>query len=408
MKRFSIILLTGASILLAVWTPVGPGGGNVYSGGLSNTSPAVIYFAPYNSSTRLVKSTDEGTSWTVTTGVISGYIYDLLVHPYDPNTVYALSGYSIYKSTDGGSSWSRLNTPGVSYFFYQMRFNPQNPNVIYCAGYYYGASPYKQVLARSDDGGNSWSAFLFDTATTNACGYSLAIDPVDTATVYVGGFRGSLTTTIHRSSDRGENWEELPLRVAGYYPPAIYINPVNPDMIFVTPYASGIYRSTDRGQTWTRLATITSIYRLTGPRDNPAVLYASAGTNVYRSQDTGRTWTVINRGLVGTPNYCLMTSPNSTPTVYVGTKTGLFCSHNYGDTWENLIDDIYLSQINVVALGSDQATVYVECLDNGLYKSTDNGSTWHRCTDFLSCGDINSIAVDPRDPLTVWALEGLG
>ncbi|MEO0053166.1 MAG: YCF48-related protein [candidate division WOR-3 bacterium] len=407
MKRLLVIVSVCFSLLLALWTPVGPGGGNVYSGDISNTSPAVIYFAPYNSSTRLVKSTDEGITWVQTAGVLSGYVSDLLVHPANPNIVYACLGSSIYRTTDGGASWTRLNTPGSNYFR-EMAFNPRNPNVIYAAGYYYGASPYKQVLVRSDDGGNTWSAFYFDTTTANAYGYSLAIDPVDTATVYVGGYRASGLTTLHRSSDRGQTWEELPFGISGYYPYTIYISPANPNLIFVAPYTSGIYRSTDRGQTWTRTASVSAVYRLTGASGNPAVLYASTSGSVYRIQDTGRTWTVINRGLTGTPNFCLMTSPNSTPTVYVGTKTGLFRSTNYGDTWENLIEELYLSQVKVVALAEDPATVYVECLNDGVYKSTDNGISWRRCPDFLSCGNIISIAVDPRDPLRVWVLEGSG
>lgn len=407
MKRLLVIVSGCFGLLLALWTPIGPSGANVYTGDISSTSPGVIYFAPYNSSTRLVKSTDEGTTWVLTSGVLPGYVYDLLTHPTNPNIVYACLGSSIYRTTDGGSSWTRLNTPSYNYFR-KMAFNPQNPNVIYATGYYYGASPYKQVLAHSDDGGNTWAAFYFDTTTTDAYGYTLAVDPVDTAMVYVGGYRSSGLTTIHRTSNRGQTWEELPFGISGYYPYAIYISRTNPNLIWITPYTSGIYRSTDRGQTWTRVASISAVYRLTGAYGNPAVLYASTSGSVYRSLDTGRTWTAINRGLIGTPNYCLMTSPNSTPTVYVGTKVGVFRSTNYGDTWINVTENLYLSQVKVVALAEDSATVYVECLNDGVYRSTDNGITWRRCPDFLSCGNIVSIAVDPRNPLTVWALEGSG
>jgi len=407
MKRAFFLVIVTAGILSALWTVVGPGGGNVYSGDISATSPAVIYFAPYNSSTRLVRSTDEGENWALTSGILPGYVTKVLVHPNATDIVYANLGSSIYKTTNGGSSWTRLTTPG-SVYIRDLCFNPRNPAVIYATGYYYGASPYRVALIRSDDGGASWNAFYFDTSSTNAYGYSLAIDPNDTATVYVGGYRGSGVTTVYRSVNRGETWEELPFGIIGYYPYAIYISPANSNLILVAPYSYGIYRSTDRGQTWTRVATTAAVYRLTGAQGNSAVIYASTSNTVYRSQDTGRTWSVINRGLVSTPNYCLMTSPNRQSGVYVGTKCGLFSSTNYGDTWENLIADVYLSRVRVLALANDERTVYAECQDDGVYRSTDNGATWVRCPDFLSCGNIISIAVDPRNPLAVWALEGSG
>jgi len=407
MKKPFILLAVSAGILLGVWTPAGPAGGPVYSGGISKTSPAVLYFAPYTSSTRLVKSTDEGSTWVSTSGTIPGYVTDVLVHPDNQDVIYALSGSSIYKSTNGGSSWTRLSVPGSNYFR-QMVFNPGNPDEIYAVGYNYSGSVYHTAVARTTDAGINWSAFICDTASVTSYGYSVAVDPVDTGTVYAGGYRSNGATLIYRSSDHGETWEELPLGVNGYYPYGLHISPADPNIIIVAPYSGGIYRSTDRGANWTRTATIYSVYRLSCAQGNPAVIYAATASAVYRSDDTGRTWVNISSGLTGKPYFCLLTSPNTAATVYLGTNAGMFASTDYGNNWANITADFPFNKVKAIALAEDGATLYAECQDNGVYKSTDNGNTWIRCSEFLSCGNICALAVNPFDPLTVWALEGSG
>jgi len=403
-----LLLSSCLSVMLAVWTPVGPPGGPVYSGGISNTSPAVIYFAPYTSPVRLIKSNDEGVNWTYTSGMVPGYVYDLLVPPADPELVYALAGSVIYKSTDGGSTWATLAIPSYNYLR-QMCFNPLNPNVIYAVGYNYSQSPYRMVVVRTTDAGATWSTFVCSNDSLNSYyGYSITIDPVDTGTVYAGGYRGSGATVIYRSTDRGETWEELPFGVTGYYPYAIVVNPADPNIIIAAPYSGGIYRSTDRGQTWTRTAAIYSVYRLAYSRNNPAVIYATTTSTIYRSDDTGRSWVNIGTGVIGKPYFCLFPSFSQDGAVYLGTTAGLFYSADYGNNWEDLTGDFPFNKVKVITLANDEGTVYVECLDNGIYKSTDNGNTWTRCSDFLACGNICAIGVNPNDPLDLWALEGSG
>ncbi|MGB9742762.1 MAG: hypothetical protein ACP5JB_07045 [candidate division WOR-3 bacterium] len=46
MKWLFMLVSAGFGLLFAVWTPVGPVGGNIYCGDISGTSPAVIYLAP--------------------------------------------------------------------------------------------------------------------------------------------------------------------------------------------------------------------------------------------------------------------------------------------------------------------------------------------------------------------------
>ncbi len=400
---FVILLFTAVT---AQWNPVGPAGGPVYSGAIGNSSPSVIYLAPYATPSPILRSTDGGNTWEFTPASLSTHPQDMIVHPQNPDVVYALTGSVIYKTTNGGTSWSVVSLP-TSCYFRAMAINPLNPDQIYVAGYNYSGGSYRTALARSTNAGANWTMFLCDT-TTPSYSYSVAVDPQDTSVVYVGGYRSGSVTMLYRSQDKGETWEELNLGVNGYYPYAIHISPINNNIIIVGTYTSGIYRSTDRGASWTRVATATAVYRLAADHGNPAVIYATTSSRIYRSSDTGRTWVQLTGNFVGTPYYCLLTSPITPGTVYFGTKASLFRSTDYGNTWDDITASISFNKIKVIALANDGNTIYTECLDNAVYRSSDNGITWNRCPEFLSCGNICGIAVHPADPQTLWALEGSG
>jgi photosystem II stability/assembly factor-like uncharacterized protein len=405
--RIIVSLLSLSTIVFARWTAIGPAGGPIYSGGISRTNPPVVYFSPYASPTKLLKSTDAGITWEFTNGTLSTYPREIVVHPQNPDIVYALTGSAIYKTTNGGSSWT-INSVPASHYFYAFTINPLNPDELFAAGYNYTGGSARLAFARSTNAGVNWTTTICDT-TPSSYGYSIAVDPVDTSVIYVGGYRSAGgTTTLYRSFDRGETWEEINLAINGYYPYALHINPTNNNIILIAPYASGIYRSTDRGATWTRTAIITSVYRIASAASQPATVYATNSSGIYKSTDAGITWTRIGTSVLGKPNYCLLTNPVNPGTVYFGTTVGFYRSTDYGITWENTTNTISFNKTTVISLASDNATVYTECLDNAIYRSTDNGASWERCPEFLSCGNICAIAVHPSDPQTVWALEGSG
>ncbi len=406
MRAFIVLMPVVVAVGFSAWTAIGPNGGPIYSGGIATADPPTIYLAPYASPANLVKSTDGGESWFFTSGQIPTYPQNILVHPSDPEMVYALTGAALYKTTNGGASWSVYSLPSSNYFR-ALRFNPLNPEVLYAVGYNYTGSVYRTVLARSINAGVNWQVFFCDTAAPSY-GYSLAVDPIDTNVIYVGGYRGSGATTLHRSSDCGETWEELNLGVNGYYPYAVEVNPANNNIIIIAPYSSGIYRSTDKGESWTRVANYYGIYQIAPAGGDAAILYATTSSRLYRSTDSGATWVEIGTGIYGGLLYALLPHPMASGTVYCGTKAGIFRSTDFGNTWQEISGNFSFNKIKVLALAGDDNTIYTECQDNAVYRSFDNGNTWERCPEFLSCGNICAMAVHPFDPATVWALEGSG
>ena len=129
------------------------------------------YHPAWNSTqARIYKTTERGLTWSLTSASPPANlrVLKLLVHPTNPNTVYLLSGKArfgtgikaLYRSTNGGSTWTRLGTAlGDVLDFTQ---DVSNPSVLYLTTYALfdtgqGWEDYTGSLYRSSDGGNNWS-----------------------------------------------------------------------------------------------------------------------------------------------------------------------------------------------------------------------------------------------------------
>jgi len=98
-----------------------------------------------------------------------------------PTTLYVGAGDGVFKSTDGGGSWSAANT-GLPSGNYGLVIDPATPTTLY-AGTFYGS------VFKSTDGGGSWKAF---PGLTNTYIQALAIDPKNSARLYAGTWGGGV------------------------------------------------------------------------------------------------------------------------------------------------------------------------------------------------------------------------
>lgn len=142
--------------------------------------------------------------WT-TNGPYGGYIRVLAIDPTYTSTVYAGTNQGVYKSTNGGNSWSAMNTgiPSGKGYIYAFAIDPSKPSTIYAGiNYPYGAGGgvYKSI-----DGGGSWTAMNAGFPADKPNVYLLAIDPITGSTLYAGTTQGVFEYTI------GSKFEELQL-----------------------------------------------------------------------------------------------------------------------------------------------------------------------------------------------------
>ena len=146
-------------------------------------------------------STDNGSTWTQSiSGMIRLGVSSIVVDPSNPNTIYIgtgdrdggdAPGYGVWRSTDGGLTWSSHNSGMGNRTISEIIMHPTNPSIMYAAstnGYVY----------RTSNGGSTWSASSF----LGVQAYDIAMHPTNSNIIYVGGGSGE----FHRSTDAGVNF----------------------------------------------------------------------------------------------------------------------------------------------------------------------------------------------------------
>lgn len=280
---------------------------------VSASSPNTVYVGTDSlggwANSGVYKSTDAGTSWTL----VSAGIYDskgiqwILVHPTDPNIVYvgvfnalAVSAVGVWKTTNGGTTWSPSNTGMDNKQVLCMAFNPLNPNVIYC-----GTSmmdPATSVgpckIFKSVNAGASWSAVVSgipQASTDNNPIRCISVSNSDTSVVLAGLFMNAtaLSGGMYVTTNGGTSWTQkhsgLPM-TTGTLPRACIIIPGTKTQFYVGIDQSagsgimGAFRSTDMGNTWTDFNggsignSVTSIRAFAFKTTGNPTLFAGAST----------------------------------------------------------------------------------------------------------------------------------
>jgi len=292
-------------------------------------------------------SSDGGENWRrVQKGLWSeSRVYGLAVHPGDNRTIFAGADDGIHKSTDGGQSFTHIDSPMNGRDVWKIAFDPANPNNMFA-----GSRP--AALYRSTDGGASWAQAKADIAEECANVRiprvtALTVDPADPQIVWAGvevdGVQRSadggksfqritdgiddpdihdvttaatagkmvLTTTpreIFASEDNGKSWRGLGVgrHFALPYCRSLALRPGDPDTLFVATgdgavgKTGAIQRSTDGGQHW-KMAKLpvepnSPIWAFaTNAADPDCVIACSHYGELYRSDDAGDGWRKLPR-----------------------------------------------------------------------------------------------------------------
>ena len=363
---------------VANWLRNGPeGGGTVESLAVARRDADIAYAGVR--SVGLFRSLDSGSTWEE---VLSHRDFrTVALAPNDPDTVYAGTGSGIFKSTDGGASWSPSNDgiPEPLRLITALAIDPVDTSTLYAGT---GGGLFKSV-----DAAGTWRRL----DVLNARVSMAAVDPVDSAVVYA-----TQGNVFWKSVDRGESWFQLDLGVREAVV-SLAIDSTDPNTLYAGTLNSGVFKSVDGGASWTQLGPDrTWVSALLIDAEDSAIVYA--GTRVrglLKSTDAGNTWTRI---LASSSVEALAATSEA---LYTGTAGGVFSSSNDGDSWARSYSGLpYAAILNLTIDPNDSSLIYAGTTGT-LFKSTDRAASWSQ-TNLLG-PNVYATAVHPTDPASIYA-----
>lgn len=314
----------------------------------------------------------------------SGRINTIDFHPTNSNIILigAPSG-GIWRSTDGGSSWSTNTDDLASIGISDIKFAPSNGNIVYAAtGDRDGGDTYTHGILKSTDGGITWSITNWEYPYSyRRQTYKLLVNPTNPDIVYA-----STNLGFYKTTDGGQNWVRK--RVGVYKD--IEFKPNDPNTIYIAS-SSTIAKSTDGGNTFTNLSfspsSTLSRIEIAVTSDDADYLYVLGGKSsdngfggIYLSTDAGANFTTR------------ATSPNLLGWAYDGNDQG-------GQAWYDLALEASPYNKNIIFVGGVN-----------IWRSVNAGQSWSISGHWTGSGgasyvhaDCHMIKYSPHNSTTLWA-----
>lgn len=323
------------------------------------------------------KSTDRGLTWDLLTATTPStnvnnaafgwyYVNRLAVSGNGATLLAATKGNytnfggSIYRSVDGGTTWSQRHAAAR---VWDVRFDPNDPNkaLANSQNYNTGTLLYDNAIIASTDGGLTWSAKkTFSTASPIRI--ELAYTKANSQIVYASVDQNS--GEIWKSADGGATWALIStpqhLGNQGSYDNTIWVDPT--DAAHLVTAGLDVYRSTNGGTTFTKISNWVN--------NQIDIRYGSSGTSHTPHAD--------HHALVADPNY----NGSSNRVLYNGNDGGLYRAPDItlaGESsgWDELNNGLGLTQFYSVAGKSSGGTRIVGgSQDNGMLYNGGPGTDW--------------------------------
>ena len=296
-------------------------------------------------------------------------------------------GAGLYKSMDGGETWSLLGLED-SERIHRIVLHPTDPDVAYVGvmGPAWSDGTERGVY-RTVDGGKSWDRVLFVNPRTGVS--DLVMDPRNPSKLIASmwEFRrwpwffesGGLGSGLFITHDGGDSWvrktgaDGLPEGILGRSGLAVASN--DPDVVYALVEAekSGLFRSDDGGETWRPVNLEEGVAArpfyyadIFVDPSNELRLY-NLHSRLMRSEDGGKTFQNIS-GDVHSDFHALWIHPSDPRLLYLGTDGGVYISRDRGDNWR-LVDNLPVGQFYHVSVDMDVPfNIYGGMQDNGSWR----------------------------------------
>ena len=409
---------------------IGPfrGGRSAAVVGVAN-QPKLFYFGATGGG--VWKTTDGGITYkNISDGYFGGSIGSVAVAPSDPNVLYVgggevtvrgnvSSGKGVWKSVDAGSTWTYSGLPN-SRHIPRIVVHPKNPDIVYAAvmGDLYKPNKDRGVY-KSINGGKSWKKVLFSDPQAGAV--ELVMDPSNPRHLYASTWRvqrtpyslssGGKGSALWKSTDSGMSWKEISknkgfaegtLGIIG-----ITVSPLNSNRVWSiveNKDKGGVYRSDDGGTTWKhtndsrslrqRAWYYSKIYADTQDEDKVYVMNVS----YHKSTDGGVTFESHNAP--HGDHHDLWIAPENNQRMIIADDGGAQVSYDGGSTWSTYFNQPTAQFYRVTTDNAFPYRIYVAQQDNSTIRirhrssgSFIGESDWEP----TAGGESAHIAIDPKN-----------
>jgi photosystem II stability/assembly factor-like uncharacterized protein len=378
-----VILAMAAAFAYAIqWEPVDqqPAGGTGYdvsvvTAGSQTYTYVCVAPAGVNDVPRIYVSTNGGSSWD--SAYASSGMRAVEAYPTNPPTVYAGgSGMGVRKSTNGGSSWSACQ--GSPTNVTTIAVAGTTSDVVYVADGRWDVGS-KGSVYRTTNGGSTWVDVA--PAASDVFVNDIAVNQAHPESVLVGCSADgqAIPKGVYATTNGGANWTHA-YSSNGVYSLAIASS--NPSVAYAGTSNGQVLKSTDGGQNWTALQWNPpgTVYSIAVDPDDEDHLYASiSGSGVWCSSDGGADWSDVSSGILLTSTYhSRIAIGDVDPNIlFVGEDhAGFYRTTNAGTNWQQV--STWSPCRDIRKLIADQYEGYYWTYDDNMVVdvSTDGGSDW--------------------------------
>lgn len=301
-------------------------------GGSSSSSDSLGY---------VLKTTNGGLNWFTLPYNFKTQLYAIAAP--SENVIYTSAGSSlVFKSTDGGLTWSKSTIYATSTTLWDIQFYDEN------LGYACGSSGR---IFKTTDGGMNWTLLTSPFGTSTV--YSMAI--LDANTVVATG----VSAKAYKTTDGGSTWITLSPNIPGSY----YIVRFYQNVGYIGSYVSPsgyVSKSTDGGNTWTAVTSYPGTQSVWGiaVKNEDTVFVVDLFGYVYYSTNGGVTWSSVPR-IFGTNSfYCSLGGDN------------LFISGSNGAIIKGYFQTLPPPESRTVSYNSNWNILSVPLFTNDMRKTT--------------------------------------
>ena len=269
------------------------------------------------------KSTDGGKTWSTPMLPKTQHIGRIVIDPRDPDIVYVAAmgplwapggDRGLFKTIDGGKTWTNTKSISAQTGFTELVMDPANPDVLYAASLQrerreYGFLPGgpESAIWKTTDGAKTWTKLTNGLPTGDIGRIGLTVCRSRPGTVYASVHAKAAANGLYRSDDAGSSWKLVNTSngTAWYYS-QVRCDPTDAEHVYRLNANS--QESYDGGKTWVGFAAGGGVHGdahalWINPEDREHIVLGNDG-GVDISNDRGRTWHNVEN-IVGAQFYAI-------------------------------------------------------------------------------------------------------